>query len=271
MKPRYGNVIRNISAVMPRRTRIVAKTRRKDDRRTAAPRRRRAGSSAVITTMKLPPMTATNSRICCIGLAIAITRQHRNECLRERAFGEQPPEEIRNAERDEERIGDRRCAEEVRQHHVAHQSRDARQKSSCSRRRCPGGRGSAFPRRRTFVYRRRGRRAVASPAVAVVWLTRADPDGILPRFIFSRTLEEISLANSASARKRARQSEKRRRQNASQRSMVRTSIKRTQAAIASGKQGGRTSRADGGDSGHRRHGHERNHPPPQSGAPQSPG
>jgi small subunit ribosomal protein S20 len=43
------------------------------------------------------------------------------------------------------------------------------------------------------------------------------------------------LANTASARKRARQSEKRRRQNASQRSMVRTSIKRTQAAIASGK------------------------------------
>ena len=43
------------------------------------------------------------------------------------------------------------------------------------------------------------------------------------------------MANSASARKRARQSEKRRRQNASQRSMVRTSIKRVQAAIAAGK------------------------------------
>ena len=43
------------------------------------------------------------------------------------------------------------------------------------------------------------------------------------------------MANTASARKRARQSEKRRRQNASQRSMVRTSIKRAQAAIASGK------------------------------------
>jgi small subunit ribosomal protein S20 len=42
------------------------------------------------------------------------------------------------------------------------------------------------------------------------------------------------LANNASARKRARQSEKRRRQNASQRSMVRTYIKRVQSAIASG-------------------------------------
>ena len=45
------------------------------------------------------------------------------------------------------------------------------------------------------------------------------------------------MANTASARKRARQSEKRRRQNASQRSRVRTSIKRAQAAIAGGNRG----------------------------------
>jgi small subunit ribosomal protein S20 len=44
------------------------------------------------------------------------------------------------------------------------------------------------------------------------------------------------LANSHQARKRARQAEKRRRQNASQRSMVRTYIKRVNAAIASGDQ-----------------------------------
>jgi small subunit ribosomal protein S20 len=42
------------------------------------------------------------------------------------------------------------------------------------------------------------------------------------------------LANSAQARKRARQSEKRRAQNASQRSMVRTYIKRVQAAVNGG-------------------------------------
>jgi small subunit ribosomal protein S20 len=42
------------------------------------------------------------------------------------------------------------------------------------------------------------------------------------------------LANSLSARKRARQAENRRRQNASQRSMVRTYIKRVQAAIEAG-------------------------------------
>lgn len=42
------------------------------------------------------------------------------------------------------------------------------------------------------------------------------------------------MANSAQARKRARQAEKRRAQNASQRSMVRTYIKRVQAAINQG-------------------------------------
>ena len=44
------------------------------------------------------------------------------------------------------------------------------------------------------------------------------------------------MANSAQARKRARQAEKRRTHNASQRSMVRTYIKRVQAAIASNDQ-----------------------------------
>lgn len=43
------------------------------------------------------------------------------------------------------------------------------------------------------------------------------------------------MANSPQARKRARQAEKRRRQNASQRSMVRTYIKRVNAAIESGE------------------------------------
>tara|TARA_A100001037_G_scaffold306648_1_gene353642 strand:- start:4770 stop:5069 length:300 start_codon:yes stop_codon:yes gene_type:complete len=41
----------------------------------------------------------------------------------------------------------------------------------------------------------------------------------------------VLLANSPQARKRARQAEKRRRHNASQRSMVRTYIKRVNAAI----------------------------------------
>ena len=47
-------------------------------------------------------------------------------------------------------------------------------------------------------------------------------------------VQEAPLANSAQARKRARQAEKHRRQNASHRSMVRTYIKRVQAAIEGG-------------------------------------
>ena len=42
------------------------------------------------------------------------------------------------------------------------------------------------------------------------------------------------MANSASARKRARQAENNRLRNASQRSMVRTAIKKVQAAIGGG-------------------------------------
>jgi small subunit ribosomal protein S20 len=45
------------------------------------------------------------------------------------------------------------------------------------------------------------------------------------------------LANSPQARKRARQADKRRGHNASQRSMVRTYIKRVQSAVASGDHG----------------------------------
>lgn len=44
------------------------------------------------------------------------------------------------------------------------------------------------------------------------------------------------MANSAGSRKRARQAEKRRQHNASLRSMVRTYIKKVQAAIAAGDQ-----------------------------------
>jgi small subunit ribosomal protein S20 len=45
------------------------------------------------------------------------------------------------------------------------------------------------------------------------------------------------LANSPQARKRARQAEKKRTQNASQRSMVRTYIKRVDAALVAGDGG----------------------------------
>ena len=48
------------------------------------------------------------------------------------------------------------------------------------------------------------------------------------------------MANSPQARKRARQGETRRRQNASSRSMVRTYIKKVDAAIAGGDHGAAT-------------------------------
>ena len=50
---------------------------------------------------------------------------------------------------------------------------------------------------------------------------------------FQARSQESTLANSASARKRANQAEKRRQRNASRRSMMRTYIKATVAAIAS--------------------------------------
>lgn len=52
------------------------------------------------------------------------------------------------------------------------------------------------------------------------------------------------MANSPQARKRARQSEKRRVHNASQRSMVRTYIKRVNAAIAANDAAGATAAYD---------------------------
>jgi len=68
-------------------------------------------------------------------------------------------------------------------------------------------------------------------------LTWAGENGIVSHFFRGGSnapgTEELSLANSPQARKRARQGEKRRRHNASFRSMVRTSIKKVQAAIES--------------------------------------
>jgi small subunit ribosomal protein S20 len=51
-----------------------------------------------------------------------------------------------------------------------------------------------------------------------------------------KTLENLPLANTKQAKKRVRQAEKSRQQNASMRSMLRTYIKKVVAAIATGKQ-----------------------------------
>ena len=57
----------------------------------------------------------------------AVAGEDRHEGLRERAFGEQAPEEVGNAKGEEERVGDSRRAEHMREHDVAHQAGDARQ------------------------------------------------------------------------------------------------------------------------------------------------
>jgi small subunit ribosomal protein S20 len=62
-------------------------------------------------------------------------------------------------------------------------------------------------------------------------LTTPKEAGILPAFRYNEIVWRNTLANIASAKKRARQSEKHRQHNASLRSMVRTYIKKVYAAI----------------------------------------
>lgn len=62
-------------------------------------------------------------------------------------------------------------------------------------------------------------------------MTLAKKIGILPGFRFNQRIGRYTLANIASAKKRARQAEKHRQHNASLRSMVRTYIKKTYSAI----------------------------------------
>jgi small subunit ribosomal protein S20 len=65
-------------------------------------------------------------------------------------------------------------------------------------------------------------------------LTTAARRRIINGFQSPTVLQESTLANSPQAKKRARQAEKRRQLNASQRSMTRTYIKKVVKAIAAG-------------------------------------
>lgn len=66
-------------------------------------------------------------------------------------------------------------------------------------------------------------------------LTNGQQIGMIPR-LSMRDPRSIVLANSAQAAKRARQAEKRRQHNASQRSEMRTHVKNVEKAIARGNQ-----------------------------------
>ena len=56
----------------------------------------------------------------------------------------------------------------------------------------------------------------------------------VPIFLFASKRTSTQLANSPQAKKRARQNERRRRQNSSQRSIVRTCLKKVEAAVEQG-------------------------------------
>jgi len=81
----------------------------------------------------------------------------------------------------------------------------------------------------------RAQRGDTGGFIAVLVLIYAAKTCIFPRLEFGLIFERSTqVANSPQARKRARQNEKRRQHNAGLRSMVRTYIKRTYSAIASG-------------------------------------
>jgi small subunit ribosomal protein S20 len=65
-------------------------------------------------------------------------------------------------------------------------------------------------------------------------LTAGGKTGKVSRLSFCRIFKETTLANSAQARKRARQAEKHRQHNAAMRSMMRTFIKKVTKAIDAG-------------------------------------
>ena len=80
---------------------------------------------------------------------------------------------------------------------------------------------------------------LAPPRMHAFWEGLAQVDKVVAQRHISapfniRLFEETPLANSRTARKRARQGEKRRRHNASLRSMARTAIKKVQSAIQGG-------------------------------------
>ena len=126
-------------------------------------------------------------------LAIAIAGEHRHECLRERAFGKQAAG--KSSESGTRRRMHPRSALRRRSTTTPCRAPIPRcaTESSCSRRRCRGGRDSACrapadlrpspPKRRPSRALHRHRRL----------LTRVCPDGILSRFIFSRTLRGDQL------------------------------------------------------------------------------
>src|SRR5439155_4249471 len=60
-----------------------------------------------------------------LGMAVLVLGEHRHEGLREGALGEQAPQQVRDAEGDEERVGGEARAEGARDEKIAHIAQDA--------------------------------------------------------------------------------------------------------------------------------------------------
>ena len=89
-----------------------------------------------------------------LALAVAVVADHRHERLRERALGEEPPQQVGNAECDDEGVHREAGAEEHREQRVADESRDARGERHAAH---AGGGPEEIHRKRPFIAAAEGR------------------------------------------------------------------------------------------------------------------
>ena len=209
------------------------------------------------------------SRVASAPLRAVVLGQDRHERLRERAFGEQPAQDVGQPERRLERVHLQPGAERGGLEAFADEAGDAGQE----RHPADGGQGSeevqwgggrragmarqrALPLRPCRRHEKSGYYAGLSAVPANVVRSAAKPsERRRTRTRNAQTPGTHSMANSAQARKRARQAEATRKRNASLKSELRTAVKKVKKAIARRRQGRRDEDAAGiagGDRPHRR-------------------
>src|SRR5512135_1926132 len=108
MNSRYGNVQRSMATV---RSNLPASEWKPG-----------ANSRTMTGAATMPTMVMTDMNHAIVPTLHLVFRDDRNEGLRERAFGEQAPHEVRDLERDQERVHQHSRAEHARVHHVAQQA-----------------------------------------------------------------------------------------------------------------------------------------------------
>ena len=184
-----------------------------------------------------------------------ILRDHGNERLRERAFGKEPAQQVRNLERDGERVHDEPGAEPSRERDIAREARDARQQRHARRRpKWPASRRSLWaarvaPRRRSSSWADHGAGGYVLDLPKVAPNNSRLFPGLGPK-------RKLPLANIQSAKKRARQAIKRRAHNVALRSRVRTAIRKVMKAVEAGDKDSREGALRRGRAGDRPDGHQ---------------